>query len=341
MADERHPPVRQLAAGGRLPDVVQQGGEAKRLPPRELVGERLLQDRTEARRELRAEGGLGLALDLQESVQHLHRVVVDIEVVEVALLHAVEGGDLGQNRLHQAQPVGQRQALEHPVRGDQPAELGEHPLGRREGNPWRGLSGEPLRLRIGPEAELGGETGQPQRAQRVARVGGVLDGGTAEHPQHAALEVRAAPGGVDQAVVAARLLERHRERVHAEVALSQVLLDGRPLEWRDVADPTAPHGAPGPEGLGQRKHRAAGGLRHRPGGLLRGALHGEVHVAHRTVEQGVAHAAPHHPGAVAALRERVARGAHRRRLAKAIQGRVQPSRGYALSTRPVSPQVTS
>ena len=175
-------------------------------------------------------GGSASALELDQPAQHLQRVVVDVEMVVVALLHAVQRRQLGQHRGEQSEPVGQRQAVEHAVGDHQPAQLGEHALAGRLGHARRRGPREPLGLGVGAEAELGAEAGQAQRAQRVALVGA-----RAQHPQGARLDVRLPAVRIDQ--LAARARAGHR--VHAEVALGQVLLDRLALERRQVEDAPA------------------------------------------------------------------------------------------------------
>ena len=115
-------------ARGRLADVVQQRAEAQRLGAGELVAERLGQDPLDARGLLGAEQLRQPLLQLDLPGQHLERVVVDVEVVVVALLDPVEGGQLGQDRLEHAEAVGQLQPGEGAVRDHQPAQLSEHAL---------------------------------------------------------------------------------------------------------------------------------------------------------------------------------------------------------------------
>ena len=125
--------------------------------------------------------------------EHLERVVVDVEVVVVALVDAVEGGQLGQHRVQHAEAVGQLEAGPDAVGEHEAAQLAEDALARRVGHARGGRVGEALGLGIGGEAELRREAGQAQRPQRVALVG--LG---AEHAQGARVEVGAAAERVDQ-----------------------------------------------------------------------------------------------------------------------------------------------
>src|SRR5205814_2684209 len=112
--DEGHAPVRPHPARRWLADVVEQRGEAQRLPVVELVRERFGERALEARPELRPEDGGRVALDLEQPAQDLDRVTVDVEVVEVALLYAVEGVELGEHGGDEAEAVGQLEPGEHP-----------------------------------------------------------------------------------------------------------------------------------------------------------------------------------------------------------------------------------
>ena len=75
----------------RLGGVVQQRPPAQRLAARELVGERLGQQRGERLGELAgAENGARVGLQGDRAVEHLERVTVHVAVVEAALLHAAQ-----------------------------------------------------------------------------------------------------------------------------------------------------------------------------------------------------------------------------------------------------------
>ena len=278
---EGDPSVRADRACGRLADVVEERAEPQRLAAGELVRERLV--------EHGAHAGLGIAVDRDQVPQDLERVVVDVEVVVAALLDAVEGGQLGQHRLEQAEPVGQGEPVEDAVGDDQALELGKDALPGGAAHPRRGGSREPLGLGVRGEAELGGEAGQAQRAQRVPLVGR-----RAEHPQGAGGHVGSAPERVDQLPPFAR----PGHGVDGEVAPGEILLDGLALQRRQVKDAllaVVDH-PPGAEGLGQAEDRpldlggepASGGL-----GIARDR---DVHVADRPAEQLVTQRSADHPG---------------------------------------------
>ena len=190
VAHEGHAAVLAHVVGGGLADVVQERAEAERLAAGELVGERLVQHL--------AQLAGGLALELDQPLEHLDRVAVDVEVVVVALLHLVQVGELGEHRAQQAEPVGEVEARHGPWREHEPAQLGEDALARCLGHARGRRRGEPLGLRVRREAELGGEARQAQRPQRV-----VLVRGRPEHAQRAGLEVGAAAERVDQLAAAA------------------------------------------------------------------------------------------------------------------------------------------
>ena len=110
-----------LGARPRLGGVVQQRGEAHRLAARELVGERLAQQRADRLGVLAEAGRDRVALDRDHLVEHLERVVVDVEVVEHVLLHAAQREQLGQHlgrdavRLHQLQPGAHGRGADRPA----------------------------------------------------------------------------------------------------------------------------------------------------------------------------------------------------------------------------------
>jgi hypothetical protein len=275
---------------------VQERPEAKRLPPAELVGERLVEDPPELPG-VPAEQLAEAILNVDQHREHLERVAVHVEVVVARLLHVVQVAHLGQHGAEQAEPVGQPEAFERAVRDHESAQLGEDTLaGGARHAPRRGRR-QALRLGLGLKAELGGEAGEPQRTQRVALVGL----GT-QHPQDARLDVGTSAQRVDQV---ARLeavtlddarLARHG--VHGEVPLAEVLLDRLSLQRREVPHPPAApvDHPPRAEGLREPKHRAADPVGDRAGHPRRVARHRHVHVAHGPPEQLVAQGTADDPG---------------------------------------------
>ncbi len=128
VADERDAPVGALAASGRLGDVVEEGAEAQGLAALELVGQRLGEDGFDPRRQL-AEDGAEIRFQLDQPSQDLDRVVVHVEMVEMALLDTAEGGQLGEHGVQHFQPRGKLEPREAARGDDQPAELRERALG--------------------------------------------------------------------------------------------------------------------------------------------------------------------------------------------------------------------
>ena len=188
VAHEGDAAVGAYGPGGRLADVVQQRAEAQRAQAGELVREGGLEQGGQARIEL-----IQAALELDLALEDLHRVPVDVEMVVLALLHLVELGQLGEHRAHEPEAVGQSQPREHPVGEHQAAQLAEHPLARGPGHARSCLGRQPLGLRIGREAQLGGEAREPQRTKRVALVGL-----PPQHPQPPVGQVGPAAHRVDQ-----------------------------------------------------------------------------------------------------------------------------------------------
>ena len=237
------------------------------------------------------------ALERELLAQHLERVAVDVEVVEVALLDAAQARRARAarppsrpRRSASARPSSTRSAITSRRSSAQIA------LGRGLGDAARVLARQPLGLRVGRERELGREPHEPQRAQRVVAVGLL-----AEHAQDARLEVaRAPPCGSSSSGVSSA----HRHRVRAEVALGEVVLDRAALQRRDVADearsprsratrrtpPTA--GTPGPPAADATARATAS----RVAGV------DEVDVGDRAPEDRVAHRAAHHPDRAAPAR---------------------------------------
>ena len=150
--DEGDAAVRKLAPGRGLRHVVHERAEAQRLHPRELVGERLVEHGAQLRRE-RTEDRLQAGLQPELLAQHLERVVVHVEVVEVALLHAAQRRELRQHGRDQAEAVGEREAVQHTLGDHEPAELGPDPLRRRLRHAARVLAGQALGLGIGRERQ--------------------------------------------------------------------------------------------------------------------------------------------------------------------------------------------
>jgi hypothetical protein len=137
--------------------------------------------------------------------------------------------------------------------------------------------------------------------------------------------------------------ERDRHGVHAEVAMTEVLIDGGALERGHVARPPSigGHRAPGAEGLRQPEDGAAGADGHGARHLLGLAGHREVHVADRAAEERIADRSAHDPH-VRRAAQRLTNGDDRSSRA---QGVIESSRTHApqctRGTRGPIPQVTS
>ena len=181
MADEGDAPVRRahLARGG-LRGVVQQRPPAHRLAARELVGQRLGEQRGE-RRAMRADGELGALAcwaarrgQLDRAVEHLERVLVDVGVVEGALLDAAQRGELGK---HHRERAHRRDQLEPGARGARWRACGA--ARRRRARPETAAE----RRRMGPRAPRApprrarSPSSTATRTSRSTRSGSSCEGG--------------------------------------------------------------------------------------------------------------------------------------------------------------------
>jgi hypothetical protein len=328
VAGEAEPAARPLDPGRRLGGVVQEGGEAHRLAARQLVGELLAQQRADGLGVLAEAGGDGVALDRDHLVEHLERVVVDVEVVEHVLLDAAQREQLGQHlrgdavRVHQLQPGADGRRADHVL------ELAEHALGGHLLEPRRGGADRVRGAGLDRQLEVDRDPDPAQRAQRV--VGERL---ARDHAQPPGLEVGAAAVRVEQ--LAAR--ERLGHRVDGEVARREVGADVAVAEHDQVDVPgvAGPDDAPRAERAREPERRAAGGARERARGILGVLGDRDVEVGRRAAEQAVAHGAADDP--------RVAAGED---LAGRFERRAgghgaAPSRWYARGTRALIPHVIS
>ena len=253
---------------------------------------------------MHAETGDGrVALDGHDLVEHLQRVVVDVEVVEHVLLHPAQGEQLGQHEPHDPVRLHLLEAGAHRGGADDLLELAEDALGRDAVEPRRLPADRRRRVRLDRQPEEHGEADRPQRAERV---GGERAG--AHHPQPARREVGAAAVRVEHLAAGERL----GHRVDREVARGEVRGDVVVAQRHEVHVPgafRADH-APGAERARELEGRAARLLRHRSRGGARVARHGEVEVDGLAPEQPVAHGPADDPGVRAG--EDVARGVDRR-----------------------------
>ena len=215
VAHERHAPV--LAQRRACPACrCRAGARRSAAPVRGVSSSASGSSSTARRRGPVAESPQRLQLD--QPLQHLDRVAVDVEVVEVALLHVVQLGDLrqhGRAAARAGRPARARRARRRSEH--QPAQLGEHALAGRLRHPRRGRAREALGLAVGREARA-----RPPGGPAAAGAEGRLVGAR-RRARAACRASRSARAAVRVDQLAAR--ERAGHRVDREVALGQVLLD--------------------------------------------------------------------------------------------------------------------
>ena len=148
-------------------------------------------------------------------------MVVDVEVVEVALLDPAQGVELRQHRRRRADRASHLEALDGTIADERQPQLREHTLGRHVDQRSCRVGGQAQRVLISGEAELGGHARQPQHAQGVG--GERIRADAAQVPR---LEVGDTAAGVDQLAVSRRQFPR--DRVDREVAPAQILLQRLP-----------------------------------------------------------------------------------------------------------------
>jgi hypothetical protein len=327
VADEGHAAVGAQPARLRLGGVVQERREAQPAAARELVGERLGEQRGHRGRLRPAEADGGrVGLHRHDGVQHLERVAEHVGVVVRALLDAAQRLQLRQDRGEQPGLLHQLQAVAHPRRGDDALELGEHALGRDGPDRGRVLVHRPPRPGLDLEAELDGEAHGAQRAQRV-----VGERPAGDHPQAAGLEIGGAAVRIDQLAAGQRL----GHRVDGEVARREVGVQVPVAQRQQVHVPgvAGPDGPPAAELVRELERRPAGRLRDPAGRPARVARDGEVDVVGGAAEQAVADRPADEPRGLAGQRRpsRVQRRAHAG----------SPSRWCSRGTRREIPQVIS
>ncbi len=256
---------------------------------RELVRERLGQQLGDLVVEAR---GDRIALEQGHGVEHLERVVVHVEVVEVALLEPAQGAQLRQHDGSQAVSVHQCQPAPDRVGGDDPLELAEHALGRhplhRRGAGGRGGA----RRGIDLEVELDRD---PDRAQAPQRV--LLERALRHHPHQPSLEVLAAAMRIQQLTAADRL----GHGVDREVAVREVGVDVVVAQRHEVDVPGVmrPDHPPRAERAAEPERRTSGRARDPLRGPLRVARDREIDVVGGATEQVVAHGPADQPRLVA------------------------------------------
>ena len=270
----------------RLPDVVQQRAEAQRLGAGELVAERPGQHPLDARGLPGAEHLRQALLQLDLPGQHLERVVVDVEVVVVALLDPVEGGQLGQDRLEHAEAVGQLQPGDCAVRDDQAAQLQEDALARGARHVRRGGAGEPLGLGVrrrspAPRRSAAGAGRAAGRARRPrARSRAASRPSRSARPPSGSIRSPPSKGRASAFTVKSR---RRRSSSIVSPCSGEKSQTRPPLRSITRQAPNASES----RNTGPRTSFAQ-----RPGGPGRVAGDGDVVVAHRPAEQLVAQVAP-------------------------------------------------
>ena len=287
--DERDPTLGADPPGLRLGDVVQERSEAQRLPPRELVGQRLVQEPGNRRR-VRAEPLLGMPRQLDRRGEHQLRVLVHVEVVVLALLDAAHPAELRQDHIDRADRVHQREALQSPVGDHDPLELGEHALGRDLGQLRRALAAAAAAV----SRSTSNSSSQASLARRSVRSGSSTNARGDTIRSAARGHVRQPAERVDVLAAAERL----GDRVDREVALCQVGLD-RPADHREHVDlpaVVAGNDAPDAERLRQRERVRVQCARERPGHAASVAGNRDVVVVGRPPEEPVAYRPADQPG---------------------------------------------
>ncbi len=240
-------------------------------------------------------------------------------MVEAVLLDATQLDQLRQHVLGEVQLGHERQPLERAIAGEDLLELAEHALRGDLVDPRRSLRGRGDRSRLRLESQPGDEARQPQHTQRVA-----VEGLLRHHPKAAPLEVGRALVRIDQRAA----LQRLRDRVHREVALGEVLLDGLALQGGHVNLPAATRRVhpPGTEVAAQLEHGTTRDHGEMPRERPRVTGYRDVQIEHGAAQKPVAHRAADDPRRL--VPQRLSR--HLQRLAQ-----------EALTTRDVSAHVTS
>ena len=218
----------------RLGDVVQQRAPAQRAAARELVGERLGEQRA---RRPRARSAAerpppGRAASAIVSLEHLERVPVDVEVVVDGLLDPAQRLELGQHDRRRAELVEQREPVERGRGVDDrraaraKTRSAETPLEPRRALARRGDASR--RRRRSPARRRGA-----RRAGRAAGRRRTLAGATIRSRR--AREIGEPARRVDRLAAGERL----GDRVDRQVALPQVGLERAALERAEVDLPAA------------------------------------------------------------------------------------------------------
>ena len=150
-------------AGGRLADVVQQGGQ----PQHEVgTGDRSVRS----------------GLERDRLLQHGERVLVDVLVPVVLVDREPQRRDLGQHLVGQPGVDQQLQARPRVRPEQQLHQLGHHPLAGDDLEPAGHLGHRRAGAGLDVEAELGGEPRHPQHPQRVVAERLLRRDGRAQQP---------------------------------------------------------------------------------------------------------------------------------------------------------------
>ena len=202
--------------------------------------------------------------DVGGRVEHLERVLEDVQVVERALLAAAHRDRLGEDDVEDAEPVEQADRGVGMVGREEPPHLGVDPLARGSVGQVGVARGRAAPPRDRREPELVGDPGQAQEPERVVGEDAVRD-----HPQPPLGEVAEPAERVDHVDVGIAG-DRYRHGVHGEVALPQIGHDiaAAPAGEVDRAAAAARPATPRAPPRGQtatRRSRAPAAARPAPG----------------------------------------------------------------------------
>ena len=292
---------------------MQQRAEAQRAAAREVVGERLGEQRGHRPGVLLAEDRRGVALERDGRLEHLERVAVDVAVVVAVLLDPAQRRQLGQHDAVEAELVHAGESrCDGLVGGDDPLELGEDALRRDRPRARRRARGRVGGRGVDVEAELAGAS----RARRSARSGSSAKARAPTMRRRRAARSAAAAVRVDEVAAgsgsAIALTVRSRAR---EVGLERAAASGVRSTCQARRGPTTRQ-APNASESSKAAPPVARARRRR--GAARVAVDARSRSSgRRDAEQAVAHGAADEPRALVA--ERVAqRVASRRGLPVAV-----------------------
>ena len=271
---------------------MEEGGEAQRAAPGELVGERLGEQLASVRGRGPHEG-LQVGLHLDHPRQHLQRVPVHVGVVVRVLLDPAKRLDLRQQSRHRRELVQDAQPPDRLGARDEQAQLRELALPRRLPRPVRLRARQGGGLLVDLQREAGGDPGRSQDPQRVVGEAARRDG--AQHPC-----VEVGEPAVRVQWPGRQVGQRDRDRVDREVPLGQVRLDSIASQPGDVHVPAtvARQRPPARELLGQPERVSSGGAGDLAGCVSLVSGDGQVDVLDPLAESGVADRPANDPGAL-------------------------------------------